>query len=41
MVRRFQIENYQIKGLICLPGIVDEFMTTEEYDKEERFVKLF
>ncbi len=35
-VRRFLIENYQIKGLICLPGIVEEFNSTEEYDNEER-----
>lgn len=33
--RRFLIENYKIKGLICLPGIVEEFMSTEEYDKDE------
>ena len=32
-VKRFLIENYQIKGLICLPGIVEEFMSTEQYDK--------
>ena len=39
-VRRFLIENYQIKGLICLPGIVDKFMSPEEYDKEERNVQI-
>ena len=39
-VRRFLIENYQIKGLICLPGIVEEFMSTEDYDKEERNVRI-
>jgi hypothetical protein len=39
-VRRFLIENYQIEGLICLPGIVEEFMSTEEYDKEERNIRI-
>ena len=35
-IRRFLIENYQIKGLICLPGIVKDFMSTNEFDKAER-----
>jgi len=39
-VRRFLIENYQIKGLICLPGLVEDYMSTEEYDMEERNVRI-
>jgi len=35
-VRRFRIKNYEVNGLICLPGVVNEFMSTEEYDSLEK-----
>jgi hypothetical protein len=34
-IRRFRINNYKIDGLICLPGVVPDFMSTEEYDSLE------
>jgi len=34
-MRKFRISDNRINGLILLPGIVNEFMTTEEYDKLE------
>ncbi len=35
-MRRFRIKDYTINGLILLPGIVNEFMTPEEFDNQER-----
>ena len=34
-MRKFRISDNRINGLILLPGTVNEFMTTEEYDKIE------
>lgn len=35
-IRRFRIKDSVINGLILLPGIVNEFMSTEEYDSIEK-----
>ena len=34
-LRRFRIRNYEIDGIISLPGVVNDFMSTEEYDSLE------